>query len=154
MKKIVLALFTLFSLNVNSQSKIIKANPLGLAFGVANIGLEYAERTNQSSTYSLLYYSKSDIAGFGIGIEKRFYFQTGESLKGFHAGPNVGYLNLSNRDNETLNVFSAGLEIGHQWFLSEHFVLDLFSGVSFLVGSYYFEWSLSLGVGLSLGYAW
>ena len=70
--------------------------------------------------------------GFGIGIEKRFYFQTNKSLQGFHAGPNVGYFNLSNDSNDRMSAFRAGIEIGHLWFLSKNFSVDLFSATLFL----------------------
>jgi hypothetical protein len=137
-----------------AQRKIIKANPLGLVFGIANIGIEISERKNQSTTFSALYYSKSNAAGFGVGLEKRFYFQTNESLRGFHAGPSVGYLNLSNDSDENINIFSVGVEVGHQWFLSKKFTVDLFSGAVFFTGSPYLNETLSISLGLSLGYAW
>ena len=92
--------------------------------------------------------------GFGIGIEKRFYFQTNKSLKSFHAGPNVGYLNLSNDSNDRMSAFRAGIEIGHLWFLSKNFTVDLFSGAVFFTSSPSLNETLFLCLGLSLGYAW
>jgi hypothetical protein len=148
MRNTLIMLFTFFSISIFAQSKIIKANPLGLAFGIANIGIEFSERKNQSTTFSALYYSKSDVAGFGVGLEKKNYFQTNESLKGFHTGPSVGYLNLSNDSNESLRVFSVGVEIGHQWFLSKNFTVDLFSGAVFFTGSPYLNETLSAGIGV------
>jgi hypothetical protein len=40
-------LFTFCSIGIIAQTKIIKANPLGLAFGIANFGLEFSERESQ-----------------------------------------------------------------------------------------------------------
>lgn len=152
MKKItlIIILFT-FCLKINAQTKIIKANPVGLVFGIANLGVEFSGRKNQSTSIYALYYSKSDTEGFGIGLEQRFYFNSNE-LKGFHAGPSIGYLKLNDNYNDNFDVFSVGGEIGHQWFINESFTIDIFSGVGFLVDN--IGLNLSLGLGLSLGYAW
>jgi len=140
----------------HAQNNIIKVNPLGLAFGISNLGIEFAGKKNQSVTVTALYYSKSNIQGFGIGLEQRFYFMAAEeSLRGFHAGPSIGYLKLKeNYYDEGYEVFSIGGEIGHQWFLNKHLTADLFSGLGFLVGSESNTEQLSFGIGISLGYAW
>ena len=156
MKKTILFLiFTSFIFTIKAQNNIIKANPLGFAFGIANIGVEFAGKGNQSTTISALYYSKDEIKGGGIGLEQRFYFATNQSLKGFHAGPSIGYFKLSETDHydDSYNVFAVGVEIGHQWFLGNHFTADIFSGASFLVADTTQE-EFSVGVGFSLGYAW
>ena len=151
-KIVLLAVLFIACLKINAQTTIIKANPLGLAFGFANLGVEFSGKTtNQSTTISVLHYSKSSRKGFGIGFEKRFYFSNDENLKGFHAGPSIGYLRLSDNYNDDFNVFSVGTEIGHQWFLNENFTVDIFSSVGFLISK---ELQLLLGLGLSLGYAW
>lgn len=97
-----MTLFTVCSIGISAQTKIIKANPMDLGFGIANIGIGFSERKNQSTTFSALSYSKSNVSGFGIGLEKRFYCHTNKPLQGFHTGPNVGYLNLSNDSNERI----------------------------------------------------
>ncbi|WP_299664557.1 hypothetical protein [uncultured Polaribacter sp.] len=74
MKKILFTLLIFTTVSIKSQNKVIKANPLGLAFGIANVGFEYSERENQSTTFSVLYYSKSDLKGFGVGLEKKILF--------------------------------------------------------------------------------
>jgi len=152
MKKITLLIF-LYTLciQINAQSKIIKANPLGLVFGIANLGVEFSGKKNQSTSIYALYYSRSDTKGFGIGLEQRFYFNSTQ-LKGFHAGPSIGYLKLNDNYNEDFNVFSLGAEIGHQWFLNKSFTIDVFSGVGFLIEN--IGMNLSVGLGVSLGYAW
>lgn len=90
-----------------------------------------------------MYYSRS--------ATKRFYFNSTQ-LKGFHAGPSIGYLKLNDNYNEDFNVFSLGAEIGHQWFLNKSFTIDVFSGVGFLIEN--IRMNLSVGLGTSLGYAW
>ena len=114
-----------------------------------------AGKGNQSATISALYYDKDDVKGGGIGLEKRFYFTVDQSLKGFHAGPSVGFFKLSETDHfdDSYNVFAVGAEIGHQWFLSKNFTADIFTGLSFLVADTSEE-QFSIGLGFSLGYAW
>ena len=60
-------------------------------------------------------------------------------------------MRLSDDYSDPFNVFSIGAEIGHQWFLNQNITVDIFSGVGFLITE---NAQLSLGLGLSLGYAW
>jgi len=89
-------------------------------------------------------------------LEQRFYFKSSDSsLRGFHAGPSVGYLQLKeNYYNEAYEVFSIAGKFGYQWFISKHFSADLLSGLRFLVGSETNTEELSFGIGLSLGCTW
>jgi len=89
-------------------------------------------------------------------LEQRFYFKSSDSsLRGFHAGPSVGYLQLKEKYyDETYEVFSIAGKFGHQWFISKHHSADLFSGLRFLVGSETNTEELSFGIGLSLGCTW
>ena len=100
-----------------------------------------------------MYYSKSNIKGFGIGLEERFYFKSSDSsLRGFYAGPSIGYIQLKeNYYDEIYEVFSIGGEFGHQWFICKHLTTDLFSGLGFLVGSETNTAQLSFDIGLSSG---
>lgn len=154
MKKLLLTLLIFLSFTIQSQTKIIKANPLGLAFNMANLGFEFSNKHNQSTTFSALYYTESNTEGFGVGVEKRFYFKSNKVLKGFHAGPNFGFLSVTNNNDVNFEIFSAGGEFGYQWFIGKHFALDLFSGVNFLTGSSYFKETIAFGIGFSLGFAW
>ncbi|WP_396601397.1 DUF3575 domain-containing protein [Algibacter sp. R77976] len=160
MKKLLLciAIAVLGFTNVNAQDQAIKANPIGLAFGVANAGYEFTVNDNQTATISGLYYNISDISGFGAGAEYRFYFSSGEALRGWHAGPSVGYFSLKDDLDTSAGFFSIGGEIGHQWILGEHFVIDTFAGLGYVAGnSDDFNVSLStttISLGVSLGYAW
>ena len=159
MKKLILITVAIFSFSLASaQEQAIKANPIGLAFGVANVGYEFSIKDAQTLTISGLYYNISDISGVGFGAEYRFYFSEKEVLRGWHAGPTVGYFSLSDDFDNSASVFNVGGEIGHQWILKEHFLIDTFAGVSLLAGgSDSFATSFSsvaINIGVSLGYAW
>lgn len=142
-----------FSLS-NAQSKIIKVNPLGLAFGIANAGFEFKTAENQSLTVSGISYNISEITGVGVGAEYRFYI-SGEALKDWHTVPSIGFFSLEDDANNFATVFSIAVEAGHQWIFGEHFALDIFAGYGFIAGDNTLnnlnQTSLSLGV--SLGYA-
>lgn len=144
--------------SVNAQEQAIKANPIGLAFGVANAGYEFSTNESQTATISGLYYNISDVSGFGLGAEYRFYFSSNEALNGWHAGPSVGYLSLEDDFNNSASFFTLGGEIGHQWILGEHFLIDTFAGIGYLAGSSddlaVSLSSAAISIGVSLGYAW
>ncbi len=150
-------LFTSFSFS-NAQEQAIKANPIGLAFGVANAGYEFSTNEKQTLTVSGLYYNISDVSGFGAGVEYRFYFSSGEALRGWHAGPSVGYFSLEDDFNNSAGFLSLGGEVGHQWIFGEHFALDVFAGLGFVSGSSddlsVSVSSTAVALGVSIGYAW
>lgn len=159
MKKLILVVLTLFAISSTyAQDNAIKANPIGLAFGVANAGYEFAVNDTQSATISGLYYNISDVTGFGAGAEYRFYFSSGEALRGWHAGPSIGYFSLSDDFDNSAGFFSIGGEAGHQWIFGEHFALDVFAGLGFVTGSSddlaVTVNSTAVALGVSIGYAW
>lgn len=156
LKKFVFGLALVFSCALYSQNNAIKVNPLGLAFGVANAGYEFSTSENQTATISGLYYNVSDISGFGVGAEYRFYFSSKEAFKGWHAGPSIGYLSLEDDSNTSASVFSLGGEIGHQWVFGSGFLIDVFAGVGYVTGGDDLSGlnSTAIGLGFSLGYAW
>ena len=69
MKKLLLciAIAVLGLSQVNCQEQAIKANPIGLVFGVANAGYEFSTNETQTLTISGLYYNIFDVSGFGAG---------------------------------------------------------------------------------------
>lgn len=143
------------ALTAFGQSSAVKVNPVGLAFGVANAGYEFSTSDSQSATISGLYYDVSGISGFGVGAEYRFYFG-GEVLNGWHAGPSLGYLSLEDDFNTSASVFSFGGEVGHQWVWNSGFLVDVFAGLGFATGGDNLNGldSTTIGIGVSLGYAW
>ena len=158
MKKLFLVVVAVLTFSFsNAQEQAIKANPIGLAFGIANAGYEFSVNDTQTVTISALYYDVSDVSGFGAGAEYRFYF-VDEALRGWHAGPAVGFFSLEGSgllSDTTSTIFTIGGEAGHQWILGEHFVIDTFVGIGFASGGGDLNVSgTAIGIGVSLGYAW
>ncbi len=158
-KPLLLVLFALLFVGTSiAQDQAIKANPIGLAFGVANAGYEFTTKDAQTLTISGLYYNISDVSGFGAGAEYRFYFSSNQALRGWHAGPSIGYFGLSDDFDNSAGFLSIGGEVGHQWIFGEHFLVDVFAGLSFVSGSSddfaVTVNSTAVGIGVSLGYAW
>ncbi|WP_296637633.1 DUF3575 domain-containing protein [Polaribacter sp.] len=142
--------------STSAQTNAIKVNPLGLAFGVANAGYEFTTSDSQTATISGIYYGVPGIKGFGVGAEYRFYFSTKEALKGWHAGPSVGYFSLEDDFNTSASVFSIGGEAGHQWVWDSGFLVDVFAGLGFVTGGDTLSGlnTTSAAIGVSIGYAW
>lgn len=156
MKRILIFAIALISVSaMNAQTQIVKANPLGLAVGIANAGYEFTMGESNSLTVSASYYKVSDIDGIGAGVEYRWYFGE-EVLKGWHAGPNVGFYSLKDKGTGKATVFNVGGEGGYQWIFSNNFVVDVFGGVGFLAGGKDLAGinSTAINIGVSLGYAW
>ncbi len=159
MKNYYLLAIALLSLTFsNAQEQAVKANPIGLAFGVANAGYEFATNETQTLTISGLYYNISDASGFGVGAEYRFYFSSDEALRGWHAGPSVGYVSLEDDFNNSASFFALGGEVGHQWIFGEHFLLDVFAGLGYVAGDSddlaVTVDAVAVSLGVAIGYAW
>jgi len=158
--------------SVNAQKNVIKADPVGLIFGIANASYENAIKDNQSLTFSGLYYhypdngDRIDLKGFGLGATYNFYFSKDKDApRGFHAGPGLGYsfLNYSKKliadefgiEELKYSTFNLSANAGYQWILGEHFAIDLTAQYYYFLGetiSGIDKSNFTLGVGL--GYAW
>lgn len=167
-----LALFTFAFANAQAKNAAIKANPIGLAVGIINLGYEGA--VNESSSYqvSALYYGiefgSTSLEGFGISPEYRWY--TGDALKGFYYGPVIGYASLSVEDGDSkgsASTFNAGGQLGWNWLLGkeDNFVINLGLGAVYSSTSVKVdegEDNFDLGsldgfvpaLAFSIGYAW
>ena len=141
----------------NAQESAIKANPIGFAFGIANVDYEFALNDTQTVIVSALFYKTSNVTGFGVGGEYRFYFSD-EALRGWHAGPTAGFFSVKGSgslSNTSSSIFVIGGEGGHQWILNEHFVIDAFATLGFISGGGDLDVSgIAPGIGASIGYAW
>ena len=137
------------------QNNVIKANPIGLAFGIANVGYEFSTTDSQSMTVSGLYFNIADIDGYGAGLGYRFYLDK-EAITGWHLGPSIGYFKLEDLFDISASVFSVGAEVGHQWVFGEHFALDVFGGFVYNSGGDILSGfnATSGTLGVSIGYAW
>ena len=155
MKKILITLtFAIIGITVNAQQQAVKVNPIGLAFGVANAGYEYAVSKANTLTFSGIYFDQDNIDGFGVGSEYRFYFNK-QAMRGWHAGPTASFLTLEDNANNSASVFGVGGEVGHQWILNQHFLVDTFAGLNFYSGGGDVDVDgASFSLGVSLGYAW
>ncbi|NCT10368.1 MAG: DUF3575 domain-containing protein [Flavobacteriia bacterium] len=156
MKKILVIGMLFFAFNNSTaQTQVVKVNPLGLLFGIANAGYEFTTTGKQTATISGLYFNVSDITGAGAGLDYQFYFGE-QSIRGWHAGPSVSYFSLSDNTDVSASVFSIGGVGGYQWVFGEHFALDLFGGISFSSGGEDLTGFNATGgvFGVSLGYAW
>lgn len=156
MKKILVIGMLFFAFkNSNAQTQVIKANPLGLLFGIANAGYEFTTTDKQTATISGLFFNVADITGVGAGVDYQFYFGE-QSIRGWHAGPSVSYFSLTDNTDVSASVFSIGGIAGYQWVFGDHFALDLFGGIGFSSGGDDLSGFNSTGgtFGVSLGYAW
>lgn len=177
MKKVLfVAAMALMSFGVNAQENVIKVNPLGLAFGAAELGYERVLNENSSVELALAY-SSSDATfssgevekatGFGVEGKYKFYFSSSKGApRGWYAAPVATYASASAKssgDSGKVSIFAVGAVAGHQWIFggrNSGFALDLNLGVQYISAST--SGSIS-GVsidgilprlGLALGYAW
>ena len=86
MKKLfILIAFVAFGMNVNAQSSLIKANPIGLAFGAFNVCYEKVLNDKSSFVISANYFGGGigdiDVVVFGAGVGYRLYLTKKESSK-------------------------------------------------------------------------
>jgi hypothetical protein len=156
MKKLLLLSVLCLTFHMTSgQTSAVKANPIGLAFGIANAGYEFTTSDSNSVTVSGLYFNISDITGVGAGAEYRWYFDK-EAITGWHAGPTVSFFSLEDVFDTSATVFSFGGQVGHQWVFDSGFLVDVFGGLAYAAGgddlSGFNTAAISLGV--SIGYAW
>ena len=177
MKKLLLiAVFALVGLGtVNAQENIIKANPLGLLFGSAELGYERVLTEKSSIELSLAYSSTSvtlgsetsDATGFGAEGRYKFYLSSSKDTpRGWYAAPVATYASTSAESGNSkgdLSYFGAGAVAGYQWIFGggdSGFALDLSFGAQYVsatasgdISSFSLEGILPK-LGLSLGYAW
>ena len=155
LRKLLLGAALLFSCVAFSQTNAAKINPLGLVAGVVNGGYERAINDTQSAGVYASYLNISGVKGFGLSAEYRFYFDD-EALKGWHAGPSLGFLSLEDNVKTKASAFLVGGEAGHQWIFDSGFLVDAFASFSYVGGAdslQGFSGSV-IGIGASIGYAW
>ena len=147
MKKILLTLITIFiiTLSANAQEKVIKLNPVGLAFGTGKITFEnvmdVSKSTEVSITYSSLdlgFFGKS--TGIGTAAKYKFYLsKKKEAPKGLYLAPEISYSHTKYENlgiDFNLSLYGGALLFGHQWILfgeDKGLAIDL----NFGVGYYY-----------------
>lgn len=128
--------------DITPRSNMITINPLKF-FIFYNLSYYHALNKNIAIGIGAQMPTISDIGGFGVNAEMRFY-PSKRALRGFYVAPNVSYNTLSNEytsyNGETTttekisaNSYSVGLLAGWQWFPGDDFAIGL--GIGF---DYYF----------------
>ena len=143
-KSLLTLLVCSFLFSVNSFSKertnVIKANPLGLAFGNFNATYEKVLNSKSSVLFSGNYMFKllgADVSVGGLGVGYRYYFTHAktEVPTGFWVMPQARFAFGSLKDKqgvkESITTFSVGAEVGYQWAWSNGFTLDLGIGPNY-----------------------
>ncbi|WP_176829738.1 DUF3575 domain-containing protein [Tenacibaculum sp. MAR_2009_124] len=175
MKKLFMIAMIAVGFTAYAQKNVVKANPLGLAFGVADLSYERVIGDNTSFEVGLSYagaevtsnnevISTSAIGGEG---KFKFYFSSEENApRGWYAAPFVNYSTSSAKSSEGQDVgfstFSGGALAGYQWVFGgddSGFALDLNFGAQYVSASATGGTTVSIDgflprLGVSLGYAW
>ncbi len=143
-KLIVVALvFISFASTQGQVKNLVKAN---LFSPLLRTGSFFYERTlSESSSLTLGFlftswgFGDSDITGWAVTPEYRFYLSDKPAPEGFYIAPYLRYTSLSltaeNADGKAeLTGVGGGLLIGRQWIFKERISLDLFIGPSYTKG--------------------
>lgn len=141
---VLLVLFSMGASQVNAQSTV-KINILSPI--IKTINLQYEKVLNESSSFQLGFFytgastGGTELKGFGITPEYRFYLSETEAPAGVYVAPFVRYQSFNLKDDDFTNneadysSFGGGLILGKQWVFKEKVVLDIFLGPSYSSGS-------------------
>jgi hypothetical protein len=116
--------------DITTRNSLILINPLKF---LLFYNISYFHKLNDGTAIGggIQIPTISDVNGFGINAEARFY-PKGNNLKGFYFAPNFSYNNLSSdEDNESVSITSLGGLVGWQWFPGEQFAIGLGIGVDY-----------------------
>jgi len=174
MKKLIFITIALLTVSfVNAQKNVIKINPVGLAFGAAQLSYEYALNDKNALEISMAYssakvsFDADEVKANGFGAEGKYkiYFSTTKvAPRGWYAAPVLTYSSASAKSDDSegkLSVFAAGAVAGYQWIFGGRetgFALDLNLGAQYLSASTSGDISgvavegILPRIGLSLGY--
>ena len=181
MKKIILSAIAIFTIGfANAQENSIKVNPLSFFGGNDLVSFEHKLGDSGSLAlglgFSSLSVDNSTYSNIGAELQYRFYFE--EALKGWYAGPNVGFTSGKVKTDYSGYGFSSssssyedkytrlqiGARGGYQWIFGSGFTLDLNLGFAYNNIKYSNESSTANGsdlkvsgifpnFGLGLGYS-
>ena len=159
---------TISCFSQDEPKNVVKANPLGLIFGNANISYERALGNHSSivfaPSFGFLKLNDLKYSTFGLGAEYRFYLSGSKMApKGTYVAPGVSFQfgKVKSDVSETnLTGFGGKAVIGRQWVFESGFTLDLQGGIQYT--SFSFEGDIGASafkgvlptLGLGLGYAW
>ncbi len=127
-----------FSLNAQPK-KVIKTNPIALAFGGFNATYEKVLNSSSSVLISGSYTFKLlglNVNAVGLGAGYRYYFthENKEVPSGFYVTPQAGLSfgsaktvtqQQQQQHKTSFSTFGIGAEVGYQWAWPSGFALDL-----------------------------
>ncbi|HEY6170947.1 MAG TPA: hypothetical protein VIX80_01695 [Candidatus Kapabacteria bacterium] len=157
--------------DITPRTNMITINPLKF-FVFYNLSYYHAFNSNIAAGIGAQIPTWSDINGFGVNAEMRFY-PSKKALRGFYVAPNISY-NLLNDEypsydengnpttSDDVTSFSVGALVGWQWFPGDDFAIGLGIGIDyyFLSGDIVSGSTLDQLEGLKpalrfdIGYAW
>jgi hypothetical protein len=138
MKKVLfLFAFVVFAISLNAQDNVIKANPLGLAFGNFNATYEKVLNDKTSVLVKGNYIYRLfgvDVSSFGLGAAYRFYITNAKKPvpAGFYAQGQANFT-FGSVDEFNYTAIGIGAQIGYQWVWDSGFVLDLGIGPAYTI---------------------
>lgn len=140
---VILVFSFVFSLGSYAQERtnVIKANPIGLAFGNFNVTYEKVLNSKSSVLFKGTYAYNllgTDVSALGLGAGYRYYFThtKTEVPSGFWVTPQASFEFGSIKDNGNTHSFTAfaiGAEVGYQWAWKNGFTLDLGIGPNYTI---------------------
>jgi hypothetical protein len=140
MKKVLLLFaFVVLAISLNAQDNVIKANPLGLAFGNFNATYEKVLNDKSSVLVKASYFYRLlgvEVSAFGVGGAYRYYITNAKKPVpgGFYGQGQVNFnFGSGNVDDFTYTTIGIGAQIGYQWVWDSGFVLDLGIGPAYTI---------------------
>ena len=155
MKKLFIAAIAVLTFGAaNAQENSIKVNPLSFFGGNDLLSYEHKINANGSVAvgvgFSSLTVASTTYSDFGGELQYRFYFE--EAMKGWYAGPNVGFsAGTVKTENGFLGTgngttyedkrtkLQIGARAGYQWIFGSGFTLDLNLGLAYNKYAYTFS---------------
>ena len=146
-----LALVTILSISAKAQEpqNVIKANPLGLFIGLADLGYERAltPKTSIEVTPSFGAYNFGGVkySSVGMGADYRFYHSKHKNApRGFYLSPGLLYESgkVSVTDiyggSASANFTAFGVRgvLGKQWIWDSGFIIDFSGGIEYATFNY------------------
>lgn len=151
MKKLLfVAVLLVFGISkMNAQENVVKANPLGLLFGSAQLSYEKALNEKSALELSVAYTSlkatfsgstsEESISGVGAELKYKLYFSSSnDAPRGWYAAPLANYNSITGKSGGSKGTISAvggGAVAGYQWVFGggdTGFALDLNLGAQYL----------------------
>lgn len=150
-----------------SPENVVSINPVGFAFGVANVEWEKKLQPDLSIAPSLLYAGYGDWNLYGIGVTAKKYVEA-TAPKGWWYGGNAGILQVSWKETELTGTWpnwstkettksitgvSIGAVTGYKWLYEGGFTLEPSVGLSYYSAGEADIAGVGFGLGLQVGKA-